>query len=147
MVDLRGNPGGDTRAAVQCACELLPRGAVVTQTQTLGRARTIRNLQDPSFDAPVVLIVDENTASSAELFAAALVENGRAKSIGRTSYGKGTMQRMRRTLDGGVAHQTVGEFVSPSGDAIDGCGLRVDVETDLAATALYDFAVATLKAW
>ena len=85
---------------------------------------------------PIVVIVDENTASAAEILAAALKESYGATVVGVKSYGKGKVQQVVSLIDGSMAKYTTGKWYTPNGENIDGIGItpdytvRLDIEKD-----------------
>jgi carboxyl-terminal processing protease len=89
LIDLRGNPGGSLAASVALCRLFLPRGATVVRLEDHdGETTTLRHDADPALHQPLVLLIDETTASAAELFAASLQDHARALIVGRRSYGK-----------------------------------------------------------
>jgi carboxyl-terminal processing protease len=94
ILDLRGNPGGSFKAAVQVSELFLPEGSVIVVTKG-----TVKDFDQPfrvgsmnAFPLPMVVLVDGDTASAAEVVAGALKEHGRARLMGQTTFGKGTIQ-------------------------------------------------------
>jgi carboxyl-terminal processing protease len=127
ILDLRGNRGGDLNAAIDCAMLFLDRGATVVSVR--GRRDThayVSSIAGPARQKSVLLLQDEETASAAEVFIAALTENGRAVSIGRKTFGKGTRQDLIALRSGAVLILTTGYLLTPSGKAVEGGGLAPD---------------------
>jgi C-terminal peptidase prc len=125
MLDLRGNPGGVFTAAVQVADRFLPSGVIVS-TQGQLRAYTKTYLaQNPmsSTDVPLVVLVDGDTASAAEVVAGALKENDRAILVGQQTYGKGSIQKLLTLHSGGGLYLTLARFYAPRGQAVSGTGV------------------------
>jgi carboxyl-terminal processing protease len=79
---------------------------------------------------PVILLVDANTASAAEILAGALQDRGRATLVGEKTYGKGSIQRIHRLSDGSAIHVTFAKWFTPDDRAIDGQGLEPDVPVE-----------------
>jgi len=119
ILDLRGNPGGLVPEAVNIASEFFPKGTVVFRTK--GRKRdvdtTYVTTHDGDFaDVPLIVLINEHSASAAEALAASLQDHDRALLLGRRSFGKALMQRDFLVLPGGDdLHLTVGYVLSPSG--------------------------------
>jgi C-terminal peptidase prc len=143
ILDLRGNHGGSFLAGVEVARRLLPAGLIVT---TQGQAPEVDNQVFSSasgmsaHDVPLVLLIDAETASAAEVLAAALKDNERAKLVGMPSFGKGTVQYPLRlvALDEdpstgkkpgktGTVRLTIAKLIAPSGGPINGIGITPDV--------------------
>jgi C-terminal peptidase prc len=125
ILDLRGNPGGVFTAAVQVADRFLPSGVIVS-TQGQLRAYTKTYLaQNPmsAVDMPLVVLVDGDTASAAEVVAGALKENDRALLVGQQTYGKGSIQKLLTLHSGGGLYLTLAQFYAPRGQAVTGVGV------------------------
>ncbi len=122
ILDLRANPGGDMRAAVETASQFLPKGAIVFREQGRRRNATqeIRTQEDGEFaTVPLIVLVDERTASAAEALAGSLQDHDRALILGRRSFGKALIQRLLPVPPAGDAvWLTVAYIVTPSGRVI-----------------------------
>jgi carboxyl-terminal processing protease len=124
IIDLRTCGGGDFHAAVDAAMLFLTQGEPIVSVETrLGTRSYSSTLQSPLQIGRVFLWQDELTASAAEIFVAALVENGRATSIGRLTAGKGTRQDVIELTNGGALVLTTGYLITPHGIRFDGRGL------------------------
>lgn len=137
VLDLRGNPGGEVDEALVVA-DLFVADGILTRTRGRG-GRILREelAHDAGTDSdtPLVVLQDRHTASAAELLTAALRDNGRAKSVGERSYGKGTVQEVMGMPDGSVLKLTIARYFSPMDAAIDGVGVTPDVELPVAKRA------------
>ena len=125
VLDLRGNGGGLLDEAVKAASVFIPAGPVVI---TDGRSRP-RHVFKANGDAistkvPVVVLVDEGTASAAEIVAGALEDRHRAKLVGTRTFGKGVFQEIEPLDNGGALDITVGEYFTPSGRNLGGGGTK-----------------------
>ncbi len=137
ILDLRGNPGGDALAAIRLASEYLPSAAaILTQIDNDGDEEAVRTQGPASYGGSLCVLIDEDTASAAELLAASMKHHGRATVIGRPSYGKATAQRVGRSEDGALAYTTVAEYRLPDGSPIEGCGVIPDIEVPVADDAV-----------
>ncbi|WP_237226699.1 S41 family peptidase [Rubinisphaera sp. JC750] len=129
VLDFRGNPGGLLNVCVDMVDMFLPRGTIVS---TRGRNFSDNSSESAQFaktwKVPLVVLVDENSASASEIFAAAIQENGRGVIVGRRSYGKGTVQSHLplRTVSGNLK-LTTAKFYSPNGREMAGEGVTPDV--------------------
>ena len=124
VIDLRGNPGGSLYDAIDAAALFLNQGAMIASIRTREQTRTHRAERPPPFpDREVWLLQDERTASSAELFIAALTGNARARSLGARTAGKGTTQSMIELVDGAALLLTVGELLTPKAKGFHDVGL------------------------
>ncbi|GJQ57805.1 MAG: hypothetical protein SCALA701_06060 [Candidatus Scalindua sp.] len=117
IVDLRGNTGGDLFEAVDAASLFLDRGSKVVGIKSNKGIKEYKSANVPLYpDSTLVLWQDGLTASAAEVFIAALVENNRAVSIGKTSFGKGVTQSIVELSDGSALFVTNGVLRTPNGN-------------------------------
>ncbi len=124
VLDLRGNGGGLLEEAVETASIFINDGTIVS---TAGRVvpRHVYTATGGAIKAsiPVVVLVDQNTASSAEIVTGALQDRGRARVVGTHTYGKGVFQEIRELSNGGALDITVGQYFLPSGKNLGGRGV------------------------
>jgi carboxyl-terminal processing protease len=131
VVDLRCDPGGSFDDAVAAAGELVPAGSTVVSVHKRDTFEPIVPKTTPILaDVPVAVLVDHDTASSAELLAAALQELRGATIVGSITQGKWTVQRLDDLPNGYAMKYTVGVFASPNGKSYEGKGVPPDVEVD-----------------
>lgn len=127
ILDLRACPGGLFDVALATADRLLPSGAVIVRSVGRAAAETVHRAEtEPALDpaVPVVVLVDRDSASGAEILAAALVDHGRATLVGERTLGKGTVERVLELDSGWAIKLTVAGFLSPDGHRWQGVGLR-----------------------
>lgn len=120
VVDLRGNGGGYLSAAIQMVNEFLPEDKLIVYTQGR-RARREEYKSDGrgSYQKiPLIVLIDETTASAAEIFSGAIQDNDRGIIVGRRSYGKGLVQQPIEFSDGSLIHLTIARYYTPSGRCI-----------------------------
>jgi carboxyl-terminal processing protease len=129
VIDLRNNPGGVVDAAARIADDFLNSGLIVTAEGRTpdARFRIEAHPGDISDGAPISLIVNGGSASAAEILAAALHDNHRARLIGRRTYGKGSVQTIMPLADGEGLKLTTSLYYTPSGASINGIGIAPDV--------------------
>lgn len=120
VIDLRDNTGGFLQSAVQMANEFLPKNKLIVYTQGRKSQR-----QDYVSDGkgsyqrmPLVVLINEGSASSSEIFAGAMQDNDRATVIGRRSFGKGLVQQQMGFTDGSLIRLTIARYYTPSGRCI-----------------------------
>ena len=120
VIDLRGNTGGYMGAAVQMVNEFLPKGQLIVYTEGRKAAREnyFSNGTGSSQDIPVIVLVDEGSASASEIFAGAIQDNDRGTIIGRRSFGKGLVQQPIEFSDGSSIRLTIARYHTPSGRCI-----------------------------
>jgi carboxyl-terminal processing protease len=126
VLDLRSNPGGLVEEAQLIASIFLPHGAVVVSTR--GRTQptqVLRAIGDAiPASVPMVVLVDRNTASAAEIVTGALQDHHRATVVGTHTFGKGVFQEEQSLSNGGALDITVGEYFTPNGHNLGGGGVR-----------------------
>lgn len=120
IIDLRGNPGGYMETAVQLVNEFLPKNALIVYTQ--GRKSPRKEYRTDGRGAyqkiPLVVLVDETSASASEIFAGAIQDNDRGTIIGRRSFGKGLVQVPIEFPDGSMLRLTTARYYTPSGRCV-----------------------------
>ena len=133
ILDLRNNPGGLLRTTVEVADEFLDEGIILSEVE--------RGSDDPEHiragnggiatEIPVVVLINRFSASGSEVLAAALSDNGRATVVGEKSFGKGTVNISNDLGDGGQVYISIAKWLTPDGLAIDGVGVRPDIDVQL----------------
>jgi carboxyl-terminal processing protease len=134
VLDLRNNPGGRLDQAVEVAGYFLEPGSVVyIRKEASGKRDEIKVEGDPeSTNTPLTVLVDGGSASSSEILAGALRDNGRATVIGETTFGTGTVLSEFVLKDGSSILLGVAEWLTPDGDFIRETGIKPDVKVPLA---------------
>jgi carboxyl-terminal processing protease len=128
ILDLRDNPGGFVDAAQQIASDFLSHGVVAYERGLDKRLHSLPVIPGRLVTrTPVAILVNGGTASAAEITAAALRDNGRAKLIGTRTYGKGSMQSVYGLADGSSIRITDRLWLTPHRDSIQSVGLRPDI--------------------
>ena len=120
IIDLRGNTGGYMAAAIQMINEFLPgnRLIVYTQGRKSPRENYTSNGSGSSQQMPLIVLIDEISASASEIFAGAIQDNDRGTIIGRRSFGKGLVQQPIEFSDGSAIRLTIARYYTPSGRCI-----------------------------
>jgi len=132
IVDLRSNPGGLLHAANLVISNFVPKGTKVAEIISRDGTRTDETTDMPTIrsDVPVVVLVNEGSASASEIVAGALQDYGRATVVGTKTFGKGTVQQIIRFNDESGLKITIAEWKTPDGRKIDGVGVRPDVAVE-----------------
>lgn len=126
IVDIRNNPGGYTQAAVDIAEQLMPEGPVTHFEQKGKIVETVSASGEGDLGIPVVLLVNEGTASSSEILAGAWQDSNTAVLVGTKTYGKGVAQQMKELSNGAAIKLSVFYFLTPDRKVIDKVGITPD---------------------
>lgn len=126
VLDLRDNPGGLLTQAILVSDEFLSKGDIVFQ-RARGVTQRLASADPQAFSMPMVVLVNHNSASASEIVAAALQDNGRAKVVGETTFGKGVAQSVISLSDGGQLRYVSFEWLTPDRDNIQKKGVTPDV--------------------
>lgn len=133
LVDVRGNPGGLKDQAVAVTSEFLTEGDVFLEQDAQGRRKAVPVVSGThhAADIPICVLIDEGTASSAEIFAGAIQDHGRGKLVGARTFGTGTVLQPFGLSDGSAVLLAVTEWLTPRGRQIWHKGISPDVEVAL----------------
>jgi len=126
ILDLRNNPGGELMAARDVADNFVPEGPVVTVDYRTGRDYTYE-ADDEYLDLPLVVLVNENSASASEIVAGAIKDTGVGKLVGTTTFGKGIVQTVFPLDNGAALKLTTARYLTPGGRNIHKKGIEPDV--------------------
>ncbi len=130
VLDLRSNPGGDLTAVVDIAGKILPKGLIVyTEDKNGNRTEYVRDDKE-ELDIPLVVLVNEYSASASEILAGAIQDYNKGTLIGTTTFGKGIVQKIHRLDDGTAVKLTISAYFTPSGRNIHGIGIEPDIELE-----------------
>ena len=139
VLDLRSNPGGLLQASIDIARQWLDEGTIVS-TRTREGIRDVRRATGNAItDKPLVILIDQGSASASEIVSGALQQNQRAKLIGETTYGKGLVQAVRGLVDGSGMTVTVAKYLTPDGTDIHENGIEPDVTASITEEEMRDF--------
>lgn len=132
IIDLRNNPGGLLDVTADIADELLGEGVIV-YTETKTGEKEYYNSKASKTDLPLVVLVNEGSASASEILSGAIKDYERGELIGTKTFGKGIVQRIRPlpTKDGSAIKLTVSEYFTPNGTNIHGIGIEPDIVVEL----------------
>lgn len=135
IIDVRDNTGGYLDSAETTASLFLEKGKLIYSLQDKNGKEEYKDKTDTKREYPVVVLINHNSASSSEILAAALKDSYNAILVGETSYGKGKVQQTYDMEDGAMAKYTSAKWLRPSGECIDGVGLKPDYEVNI----IYDY--------
>ena len=135
IIDLRNNGGGLVDDSVAMADLILPEGVVVTLRDKDGREEVYR-IDDEYYDVPMVLLVNEYSASASEILAGAVRDYGAGVLLGTKTFGKGVVQSVLEFTDGSGVKITTARYYTPSGECIHEVGIEPDIEVELDENAV-----------
>ena len=129
ILDLRNNPGGLLTAAVEVSEQFLPNGKLVVYTKGRESKKDewFAKGRDQMDDSPMIILVNEGSASASEIVAGALQDYGRAVIVGTTSFGKGSVQTILPLGDGSGLRLTTAKYYTPKGRSIQSTGITPDI--------------------
>jgi carboxyl-terminal processing protease len=129
ILDLRNNPGGLLTAAVEVSEQFLPNGKLVVYTKGRESKKDewFAKGKDQMEDSPMIILVNEGSASASEIVAGALQDYGRAVIVGTTSFGKGSVQTILPLGDGSGLRLTTAKYYTPKGRSIQSTGITPDI--------------------
>ena len=132
VLDMRQNPGGVITSCIEIAQQIVPAGVITSVIQRNGEKEVFEsNLAAAKY--PIVILLDKNSASAAELLSGALQDKKVALVVGEKSYGKGSVQTLIPMMHEDGLKLTIAKYYTPNGRSIDGEGILPDVEIKLPA--------------
>ena len=134
IIDLRNNGGGLLSTAVDMLDRLLPKGTLVYTKDKNGEKEIYSATDEESFDKPVAILVNENSASASEVFSGAMQDYKKAVLVGTTTFGKGIVQTVFDLPDGTALKLTTSKYYTPKGRNIHGTGLEPNISVALDET-------------
>ncbi len=145
ILDLRGNPGGLLNIVVKVASHFISKGVVVEVMSNQGKTATLEVVSSPvTTDLPMVVLVDNTSASGSEVLSGALQDHYRAIVAGNITFGKGSVNMLRRLSDGSGLYITTARWLTPNGRIIEGQGIEPDVTLELTGEDAVQWAIDTL---
>ncbi len=131
IIDVRDNPGGLLNSVVKILDRLIYKGLLVYTEDKNGQREEKYADDSKQFNKPIVVLINENSASASEIFAGALQDYEKATIVGTTSFGKGIVQSVIPLTDGTAVKLTISKYYTPKGRNIHGTGITPDVEIEL----------------
>ncbi|MBI51956.1 MAG: hypothetical protein CL779_01900 [Chloroflexi bacterium] len=128
IIDVRSNPGGLLNETLQISDMFLNEGIITIQVDRNKNEDITKASSKTVTDLPIVILQDSLSASGSELFAAALQGNNRAIVIGETSFGKGTVNTVKKLSNGGALYVSTARYLSPTRQIIEKLGVKPDIE-------------------
>lgn len=130
IVDLRDNPGGLVPAVTKILDDILPEGVVVYTEDKYGNRHDFTSSGDSQITVPLVVLVNENSASASEIFAGAIKDYNAGTLVGEKTFGKGIVQSIIPLKDGAGLRITTAKYFTPNGNYIHGEGITPDIELE-----------------
>ena len=144
VLDLRGNPGGLLEASIDIARQWLNEGIIVS-TRTREGIRDVRRATGSAItDKPLVVLIDQGSASASEILSGSLQDNSRAELVGQKTFGKGLVQAVRGLSDGSGLTVTIAKYLTPKGTDIHKNGIEPDVTSEMTEKQLKNFTIEKL---
>ena len=131
IIDLRGNGGGYLSTVTNIISRFVDTKTVIYQIKDRKKTEKYYSLNDSTLNYKVVILVDENSASASEIMCSALKEQYGAILVGKTTYGKGTVQEMKNLSNNTMIKYTIEEWLTSNGNSINDVGVTPDYEVDL----------------
>ncbi|MGC9046538.1 MAG: S41 family peptidase [Minisyncoccia bacterium] len=132
ILDLRGNPGGFLQTAIDLSGWFVKKGTVVVQEKSPGETEYFKAYGNEALaNFPVVVLVDDGSASASEILAGALRDDRNIKLIGEKTFGKGTVQQIETLSDGSEIKISIAQWLTPKGYTIDKVGLMPDYKVPI----------------
>ena len=125
IIDVRNNPGGLMNVVVDITDRLVPQG-IITYTQDVNGHRIYHNANETYLGIPLVVLINERSASASEVLGGAVQDTGVGSLVGQQTFGKGIVQNLYYLSDGTAIKLTVAEYFTPNGTSIHGTGLTPD---------------------
>ena len=144
VLDLRSNPGGLLEASIDIARQWLNKGTIVS-TRTREGIRDVRRATGSAItDKPMVVLIDQGSASASEILSGALQENERAQLVGQKTFGKGLVQAVRGLSDGSGMTVTIAKYLTPNGTDIHKNGIQPDISAEMSEKEIRNFKIEDL---
>ena len=131
IIDLRDNPGGLLTNAIEISDMFLNDGVIVSTVDRDGYIQSVNADEKLASEKPIVILVNENSASASEIFSGALKDNQRAKIVGSKTFGKGLVQGINKLDDGSGVNITIAKYLTPAKIDINQLGIKPDYEVKL----------------
>ncbi len=145
VLDLRSNPGGLLESSIDISRHFINKGVIVSTVSKDGLKETKRGNGQALTKKPLVVLVNEGSASASEIVSGAIKDNNRGKLIGKKTFGKGLVQSMRTLVDGSGLTVTVAKYLTPNGTDINKSGIIPDIEVKMNINPILQKEIGTRK--
>jgi len=145
VLDLRSNPGGLLESSIDISRHFINKGVIVSTLSKNGLKNTKRGNGQALTKKPLVVLVNEGSASASEIVSGAIKDNKRGKLVGKKTFGKGLVQSMRTLVDGSGLTVTVAKYLTPNGTDINKSGIVPDIEVNMNINPILQREIGTRK--
>ena len=145
ILDLRSNPGGLLDSSIEISRQFINKGIIVSTLSKNGFKEVKKANGSAITDKPLVLLVNEGSASASEIVSGAIRDNKRGKLVGKKTFGKGLVQSMRTLIDGSGLTVTVAKYLTPNGTDINKFGITPDIEVNMNINPILQKDIGTRK--
>ncbi len=145
VLDLRSNPGGLLESSIDISRHFINEGVIVSTVNKDGLKETKKGNGQALTKKPLVVLVNEGSASASEIVSGAIKDNKRGKLVGKKTFGKGLVQSMRTLVDGSGLTVTVAKYLTPNGTDINKSGIIPDIEVKMNINPILQREIGTRK--
>ncbi len=145
VLDLRSNPGGLLESSIDISRHFINKGVIVSTVSKDGLKETKKGNGQALTKKPLVVLVNEGSASASEIVSGAIKDNKRGKLVGKKTFGKGLVQSMRTLVDGSGLTVTVAKYLTPNGTDINKSGIIPDIEVRMNINPILQREIGTRK--
>ena len=145
VLDLRSNPGGLLESSIDISRHFINKGVIVSTVSKDGLKETKKGNGQALTKKPLVVLVNEGSASASEIVSGAIKDNKRGKLVGKKTFGKGLVQSMRTLVDGSGLTVTVAMYLTPNGTDIIKSGIIPDIEVNMNINPILQKEIGTRK--
>jgi len=145
VLDLRSNPGGLLESSIDISRHFINKGVIVSTVSKNGLKETKKGNGQALTKKPLVVLVNEGSASASEIVSGAIKDNKRGKLVGKKTFGKGLVQSMRTLVDGSGLTVTVAKYLTPNGTDINKSGIIPDIEVKMNINPILKREIGTRK--
>ena len=145
VLDLRSNPGGLLESSIDISRQFIDKGIIVSTLSKDGLRETKRGNGKALTKKPLIVLVNEGSASASEIVSGAIRDNNRGKLVGKKTFGKGLVQSMRTLVDGSGLTVTVAKYLTPNGTDINKYGITPDIEVKMNSNPILQREIGTKR--
>ncbi len=145
VLDLRSNPGGLLESSIDISRQFIDKGIIVSTLSKDGLKEIKKGNGKALTNKPIIVLVNEGSASASEIVSGAIRDNNRGKLVGKKTFGKGLVQSMRTLVDGSGLTVTVAKYLTPNGTDINKFGITPDIEVKMNSNPILQREIGTKR--